>query len=79
MQHCLRDPSISTSMKVCADCRRAVFACVRQELPSTPARLARVLVDEVDEIADHVLDATLRRVREGDIPDGSLVAWVVRC
>ncbi|MCB9880216.1 MAG: sigma-70 family RNA polymerase sigma factor [Planctomycetes bacterium] len=79
MQHCLFDPSIVTSMQVCEPCRRAVFRCVRQELPSSPARLARVLVDEVDEIADHVLDATLCRVREGDIPDASLVAWVVRC
>ncbi|HMQ21015.1 MAG TPA: hypothetical protein PKE00_00900 [Planctomycetota bacterium] len=79
MQHCLLDPGVGTALEVCEQCRQSVLACVRQDLPKSPPRLARVLSEEVDEIADHVIEATLERAREAAITPASLIAWVCRC
>lgn len=77
MEHCLLDPSKKSWADVCPSCRHRVHTIVRNELPTSPPRLARVLSDEIEEITDHVLDATLRSA--ASIEEGKLVAWVYRC
>lgn len=79
MEHCLLGSAKTSCLDVCAPCRHRVATVVRNELPRTPLRLARILGDELEEITDHVLDATLRTAAQGTIESATLAAFVYRC